>query len=66
MDAKTNILENEKLNSDFVRKNINKTEEFIDVLHEPKESFKREWPTAVLITCSVKVAKLPEKSRMFE
>lgn len=42
MDAKTNILENEKLNSDFVRKNINKTEEFIDVLHEPKESFKRE------------------------
>lgn len=42
MDAKTNILENEKLNSDFVRKNINKTEELIHVLREPKESFKRE------------------------
>lgn len=31
MDAKTNILRNEKLNSDFVRKNIDKTGEFIYV-----------------------------------
>lgn len=30
-DAKTNTLKNEKMNSDFVRKSINKTEEFIYV-----------------------------------
>lgn len=30
-DAKTNTLKNENMNSDFVRKNINKIEEFIYV-----------------------------------
>lgn len=30
-DAKTNTLKNEKMNSDFVRKSINKIEEFIYV-----------------------------------